>query len=68
MCNHFVTALFAWVYLSFFFCVIIGLKALFLVIIAGKGNRDEADGAEGGWESSGSFTGEGSSGEGFSKE
>lgn len=51
-----------------FFCVIIGLKALFLVIIAGKGNRDEADGAEGGWESSGSFTGEGSSGEGFSKE
>ena len=51
-----------------FFCVIIGLKALFLVIIAGKGNRDEADGAEGGWESSGSFTGEGAPGEGFSKE
>lgn len=52
---------------GFSFCVIIGSKALFLVIIAGKGNRDEADGAEGGWESSGSFTGEGAPGEGFSR-
>ncbi len=42
---------------GFSFCVIIGSKALFLVIIAGKGNRDEADGAEGGWESFGIFHG-----------